>query len=151
MSLFKTSWQMLEVLLQLSPLVWYLPYLRAFQWGTLWPYASRVIKNWISQIWKVKNYLLDLNFQLWLVVSLKLLEVQGHTVPFWKALEYDRYQARVLCCCSTSSICQDVLKSTGLLNEQGFVDSLMHTIVCVFIQYTYWIYVKLCWVIYCTT
>ena len=33
LSLFKTSWQMLEEMPQLSPLAWYLPYLRAFQWG----------------------------------------------------------------------------------------------------------------------
>ena len=35
--LFKTSWWMLRALSQLSPLYSSLPYLRAFQWGTVWP------------------------------------------------------------------------------------------------------------------
>ena len=35
--LFKTLWWILRVLPQLSPLESSLPYLRAFQWGTLWP------------------------------------------------------------------------------------------------------------------
>ena len=34
---FITSSQMFKLLLQLSPLNSYLPYLRAFQWGTVWP------------------------------------------------------------------------------------------------------------------
>ena len=34
---FKTSWWILRVLPHLCPLESYLPYLRAFQWGTLWP------------------------------------------------------------------------------------------------------------------
>ena len=45
LSLFKTSLQMLEVQLQLSPLYSSLPYLRPFQWGTVSPYISRGIKN----------------------------------------------------------------------------------------------------------
>ena len=43
--LFKISWLMLEELLQLSSLDPSLPYLRAFQWGTLKTYTSRGIKN----------------------------------------------------------------------------------------------------------
>ena len=45
LSLFKTPWQMLEVELQLSTLVSSLTYLKAFQWGTVWPYTSRGIKK----------------------------------------------------------------------------------------------------------
>ena len=37
LALFKTSWQMFRVLLQLGSLVSYLLYLRAFKWGTVWP------------------------------------------------------------------------------------------------------------------
>ena len=40
-SFFKTSWWMLRVLPQLNPLESSLPYLRAFQWGTVWPCTSR--------------------------------------------------------------------------------------------------------------
>ena len=56
LSLFKMSWQMLEVLLQLSPLYQSIPYLRAFQWGTVWPYTSRGIKNTTGQSWKFNFY-----------------------------------------------------------------------------------------------
>ena len=45
LQLFKTSWQMLKVLPQLSLLLCSLLYLRAFKWGTAWPYTSRGIKN----------------------------------------------------------------------------------------------------------
>ena len=37
--LFRMSWWMLRVLLQLSPLESSLPYLKAFQWGTVWPFT----------------------------------------------------------------------------------------------------------------
>ena len=47
--LFKTSWWMLRVLPQLSPLESSLPYLRAFQLGTVWPCTLRVIKNMAAQ------------------------------------------------------------------------------------------------------
>ena len=36
-ALFKISWRMLRVLPQPSPFTSSLPYLRAFQWGTVWP------------------------------------------------------------------------------------------------------------------
>ena len=52
MSLFKISWQILEVQLQLRPLDSSLPYLRPFQWGTVWPYISKGIKNTTGQSWK---------------------------------------------------------------------------------------------------
>ena len=45
LSLFKTFWQMLKALPQVSTLVLYLPHLRAFKWGTVWPYTSKGIKN----------------------------------------------------------------------------------------------------------
>ena len=38
LALFKTSWQMLEILPQVSPLFSSLLYLRAFQWGAEWSY-----------------------------------------------------------------------------------------------------------------
>ena len=52
MSLFKISWQILEVQLQLRPLDSSLPYLRPFQWGAVWPYISKGIKNTTGQSWK---------------------------------------------------------------------------------------------------
>ena len=51
--LFKTSWWMVRVLPQLSPLESSLPYLRAFQWDTVRHYTLRGIKNTTCQIWKV--------------------------------------------------------------------------------------------------
>ena len=51
------------------------------------------------------------------------LEVQGHTVPRWKALKYGKYDKRRLSCGSTLSICQDVLKSINLLHSRDLVDS----------------------------
>ena len=39
MALFMMFWQIFKLLLQLSPLNSYLPYLRAFQWGNVWPYG----------------------------------------------------------------------------------------------------------------
>ena len=56
LSRFKMSWQMLEVQLQLSPLDSSLPYLRLFQWGTVWAYTSQDIKNKTSQSWKFNFY-----------------------------------------------------------------------------------------------
>ena len=38
-ALFMMFWQIFKLLLQLSPLNSYLPYLRAFQWGNVWPYG----------------------------------------------------------------------------------------------------------------
>ena len=70
-----------------------------------------------------------MNFQLWIVIFLILLEVQGHTVPYRKSLKYGIYERRGLSCGSTSSICQDFLKSDNLLHKQGFVDFLLQTIV----------------------
>ena len=55
------------------------------------------------------------------VIFLIPFEVQGHTVPHLKALRYGIYERRVLSCGSTSSICQDVLKSGNLLHKWGFV------------------------------
>jgi len=49
LSLFKMSWWMLKVPLQLSPLDPSVPYLRSFQLGTEWPYNSRGIKNMTCQ------------------------------------------------------------------------------------------------------
>ena len=40
-ALFMTSWLMFKLLLQRSPLNSYLPYLRGFQWGTVWPCTSK--------------------------------------------------------------------------------------------------------------
>ena len=45
LSLFMTSWQMLEVQPQLSSLDSSLPYLRPLQWVTVWLYNSRGIKD----------------------------------------------------------------------------------------------------------
>ena len=52
-SLFKMPWLMLEVLPQLISLDPSLPYLRAFQWGTVWPYTSSGFKNMTGQSWKL--------------------------------------------------------------------------------------------------
>ena len=62
-SLFMISWQMLEVQPQLSSLDSSLPYLRPFQWGNVWPYTSRDIKNTAGQSWKCLN-LLDKSWTL---------------------------------------------------------------------------------------
>ena len=59
----------------------------------------------------------NLNFQLWLVLILISLELQGYTVPNWKALKNDKYEARGLRFSSTLKICQDVLKSVNLLHS----------------------------------
>ena len=62
-------------------------------------------------------------------MSLIPLEVQCHTVPYLKALRFGIYEIRGLSCGSTSSICQDFLKSDNLLYKQGFVDFLSQTTV----------------------
>ena len=66
-----------------------------------------------------------MNFQSWIVFFSILLEVQGHKVPHLKALRYGRYETRGLSCSSTSSICQDILKTVNSLNKRGFIDSQM--------------------------
>ena len=50
-------------------------------------------------------------------------EVHGCKVPRLKALKYGKYETRWLSCGSTSSICQEVLKSGNLLHKQGFVET----------------------------
>ena len=59
---FKTSWQILDMPLELSLPFSSLPYLRALKWGTIWPYTSRGIKNTSSQSWKFNFYLVNLDF-----------------------------------------------------------------------------------------
>ena len=61
LSLFKMPWQMLELLQHLNSLDPYLPYQRAFQWGTIWPYNSRGTKK-IDQSWRFNFYLVNLDF-----------------------------------------------------------------------------------------
>ena len=60
--LFKRSRQMLDVKPQLSHLDSSLPYLRPFQWGTVWPYTSSGIKNTTGQSWKFNFYYVNLDF-----------------------------------------------------------------------------------------
>ena len=57
------------------------------------------------------------------------VEVFGHTVPHWKALRYGKDGSKGLSCGSTSSICEDFLKSDNLLHKQGLVDSQLKTTV----------------------
>ena len=49
------------------------------------------------------------------------LQVQGRTVPHWKALRYGNHGSRGLSCSSTSRLCQYILKSDNLLHKEGFV------------------------------
>ena len=55
-ALLKKACQTIKVLPQLSPLVWPLPHMGSFQWGTIWPYTSSDIKNISSQSWKINFY-----------------------------------------------------------------------------------------------
>ena len=59
LALFKTPWQMFRVLTLLSRLGSYLPLLRAFQWGTAWPFSLRDIKITTSQSWKFYFHVLS--------------------------------------------------------------------------------------------
>ena len=61
LTLFKTFWQMLEVMLQLSPLTWVLPNLKAFQWGNVWPCISMGSKK-TFQSWNVQIYFIKVEF-----------------------------------------------------------------------------------------
>ena len=63
------------------------------------------------------------------VVFLIHLEVQGHTVPHWKALGSGKHEASGLSCGSTLNIHQDILKRRNLLHKWGFVDSQFGTTV----------------------
>ena len=49
----------------------------------------------------------EFNFQLWLVIFVIPFNIQGHTVPHWKA-------------CDPKGLCQAFLKSAYLLHKQGF-------------------------------
>ena len=60
------------------------------------------------------------------MVFLIPLEVHGHSVPHWKALNSGKYEPRGLSCGSTLSIYQDFLKSSNLFHV---VDPQMHTTV----------------------
>ena len=56
LALSNTSWQILKVLKQLSPPNQFFSCLRALQWGTVWPYTQRGIKNTTGQYWKFCVY-----------------------------------------------------------------------------------------------
>ena len=57
------------------------------------------------------------------------LEVQCHSVPHLKALNFGIYKSRGLSCDRTSGIFQGILRSNNLLHKQGFVKTqLLHTV-----------------------
>ena len=60
------------------------------------------------------------------------LGVKGLTVPYWKALRYDKDETRELSCGSTSRICQDVLKSGNFLHKWDFFKTQLLCTVSVF-------------------
>ena len=64
-------------------------------------------------------------------------KVQGHTVPYCKALRYGKNESRRLSCGNTLNIRQNVLKSENLLYtyKLGFVDSQSGCIVSANAQY----------------
>ena len=77
LTLFKTSWQILRILAQLSPLGSYLPYLRAFQWGTPLSSTLRGNKNMTSQIWvlsaKFRYLIFDLSY-FWYPIRYRVIQ-----------------------------------------------------------------------------
>ena len=62
LALFKKAWQMLRVLLHLSPLGSYLPLLTTFQKDTVWPCTSRDIENTKVQSWNIWIYYVKIEF-----------------------------------------------------------------------------------------
>ena len=48
-----------------------------------------------------------------------LLKVQGHTVPHLKALICGKNEPRWLRCCSSSGVCQVLLKNAVFLRKDG--------------------------------
>ena len=128
-SLFKILWQMLETLLKFSPLDSFLPFLRALEWGTLWPYTSRGIKNMTSQSWKchVKIQLLLSKYRHFTCRIIDTLWGKGRYSTSFEIC--GKYGSWGLSCGSASSIFKDVLKSDNLLHKWGFVDSQMKSTV----------------------
>ena len=57
------------------------------------------------------------NFQLWHVVTLTPLEVQGNVLSFWKPLINISWDLDCHGCCSTVTVCQAMLKNHILLNS----------------------------------
>ena len=71
---------MLKVLPQLSPLDPFLPYLIAFQWGTVWPYTSSGIKNIKNgKLWDMANMSQE---------SLVLAALLASVKASWKVILY---------------------------------------------------------------
>ena len=66
-----------------------------------------------------KAELLTLTNVIFLIPS----KLRGHTVPHLKFIIHGKYETRGLSCGSTSSICQEILKSDNLLHKRGFADS----------------------------
>ena len=58
------------------------------------------------------------------------LLIQGHKIPYWKALRYGKDESRGLRCGSTFNVHQDLLKSCNLLHKRGFVDSQSNSTIC---------------------
>ena len=79
-ALLKMSWQIMIVLLYSIPFDSHLPYLIAFQWGTIWPNTSRYKKYNTLKFKTSKFSTIRLNFELWLFVLLIHLELEGYKV-----------------------------------------------------------------------
>ena len=132
---------MLRVVPQLSPLCLYLPLLRAFQWGTVWPCThsreSLILHNDHAN-WHASSFGL-LCWQsgsgsttekltvTWLTTQLYMqIQVGCMKTRLWQTLtnrlclyleEYENTNS----CGSTLNICQGILKRANLLHKRGFV------------------------------
>ena len=62
-------------------------------------------------------------FQLWILISLIPLEVQGHALPHLKARSSGKYELRGLNCGWTFNICQCILKIENPLHKQSLVET----------------------------
>ena len=90
MSTFQTDFCHLKMLAYPWPLLYSIPHVTVFKWGTVWHSASRGIRTTKSISWKLPKSLLLLSkvesLNLQVVAFLMPLEIKRHTVPHLKTL-----------------------------------------------------------------
>ena len=85
----------------------------------LWKTTIKSLPELSSYIRKFSVYVAHIKFHI-LGTRLLAWVIQ---YPIGEPTRYGKYDSRVFSCGSTSSICQDVLKSDNLLHKRGSVDS----------------------------
>ena len=98
--------------LYISPVDYFLPPLRAFQWETISQGVTNKDKLKLKVYSDLTSHIFDASW------------VTGNTVPHWKSFgtATGEFEPWGICCGSTFNICQGISKITNLIHKLGSVD-----------------------------